>query len=66
MKLSLWTKGAGLVCICIEDDTRFTWGGLYIHLGIRSWEHWQWGYAYEWTHGPHRSFGIGPLLLICW
>lgn len=26
----------------------------------------QWGYKEDWYDGPHHSFGLGPLLLICW
>lgn len=27
---------------------------------------WQWGYEKDWYDGPLYSFGLGPLLLICW
>ena len=26
----------------------------------------QWGYLKEWYDGPLYSFGLGPLLLLCW
>jgi hypothetical protein len=36
-----------------------------IHFGVEK-SHRQWGYKQDWYDGPIHSFGLGPLLLVCW
>lgn len=62
-KLSVdWRKWAGLITISLmiyKDDS------ISYHLFPEK-DHQQWGFddANEWPWFP--SFGLGPLLLICW
>ena len=49
---------------------RTLWGDAFgrswgIHVGVMR-VHRQWGYVADWYDGPLHSFGLGPLLLVCW
>lgn len=50
-------NAAGLVCFSVRDVT--------VHLAVRP-RHWHFGLHEYWYDGPLYTFGLGPLLMICW
>lgn len=58
-----YKKNAGL--FTISWDGKEDWQCVSIHF-FPSKDHWQCGKEEDWHDGPIYSFGLGPLLLICW
>ena len=57
-----WDWKAGCAPIWIGFEA----GDWSFNVHLLSLKDIQWGYRDEWYDGPMRSFGLGPLALVCW
>jgi len=61
IKFKFFGGAAGLFTMEITKDNKI----FDIHFIVKKKQR-QWGFEEEWYDGPLYSFGLGPLILICW
>lgn len=57
LRASFGWRHAGLISVWCDVCS--------VHLGV-SRGCWQLGFRSDWYDGPRPSFGLGPIILVCW